>query len=150
MWRALPAEHPNVKLTPLEKLRLTSWLQRDRPGHYSSPTRLQVEPTRCHHVSGARPTAGLGVARVITSDPCGKVPPPLPPQSGTVRAAVDFVLLITAFWLITLLKRNVMSSKLILLLFCDDEEQAAKTQVEINKSMSFKTVKVDRYIRNLC
>ena len=52
--------------------------------------RLQVAARRCHHVSGARPTAGLGVARVITSDPCGKVPPPLLPQSGTVRAAVVF------------------------------------------------------------
>lgn len=48
---------------------------------------LQVDATSCHHVDSARPTAGLGVARVITSDPPrGKVPPPLFLHSnGTVR-----------------------------------------------------------------
>lgn len=43
---------------------------------------LQADLVLCHHVSGARPTAGL-IARVITSDPPhGKVPPP--PHSSTM------------------------------------------------------------------
>lgn len=47
---------------------------------------LQADLVLCHHVSGARPTAGLGIARVITSDPPhGKVPPP-PPSSTMVQS----------------------------------------------------------------